>query len=179
MTKTIDLPDCDPKAFATFVDWLYEGRLSDRHKSEDLVDVWILADKIMVPNLQNDATDLLRVVHASTAVMISSEKTTAVFESGLDNTQLIKYIVDEVAYRLSTYPLSSPFSGDLEKALLVLDPKIMVRVVSRMRSYPQTASKGSQPCRDNSTKYHVWPQAGDLFAQLGPRARHSRMHRTR
>lgn len=66
------LPEDDPNAFCIFIDWLYEGFLHQRHKSEELVDVWILADKLMCPNLQDEALDLLKEAHKDLGITFAT-----------------------------------------------------------------------------------------------------------
>ena len=55
-TQTMDL-DADPKVFALFVNWVYcqtlEGPFDQAFKGEDYFYLWIMADRFLVPRLQN------------------------------------------------------------------------------------------------------------------------------
>jgi hypothetical protein len=62
-TQVLDLDDTDPTIFGIFVNWLYmqtiineEGQLPS---CENCINLWILADRLLVPKLQNDALTAL------------------------------------------------------------------------------------------------------------------------
>ncbi len=59
LTKTMTLEDATPVAFGQFVRWCYTRHLNEYDGSElsveTLIDLWLLADKAMVPKLQNEA----------------------------------------------------------------------------------------------------------------------------
>src|SRR5436853_4538728 len=56
-TKTVPLSDDDPDAFAEFLSWLYRDKIFETNKSPgwlELSKLWILADMLGVPTLQNE-----------------------------------------------------------------------------------------------------------------------------
>lgn len=60
------LEDMSPAAFGLFVNWLYTSQLADvEGKSaplEDLLDLWLFADKALVPSLQNQTIDAINTL---------------------------------------------------------------------------------------------------------------------
>ncbi|CAG8972088.1 hypothetical protein HYALB_00004954 [Hymenoscyphus albidus] len=65
-THTCHMEDVSPGAFALFVEWIYtqqipcDERLHYRKATENLVGLWLLADRCLVPKLQNQALVLDR-----------------------------------------------------------------------------------------------------------------------
>jgi len=63
MTKIMDFetPSCD--SFGLFVDWIYSQKLGDGEGelpcAKELVNLWVLADSILVPALQNKAMEAI------------------------------------------------------------------------------------------------------------------------
>jgi len=59
-TQTIDLEDVHPKVFALFVQWLHAQKALDNKAAEIcpgsliLSNLWILADRLLIPTLQNE-----------------------------------------------------------------------------------------------------------------------------
>lgn len=67
-TQELDLPDTDPSAFSILVDWLYTQRVTPIQSDGDenpeltrLIKLWILADRFLIPRLQNET---LAAMHA-------------------------------------------------------------------------------------------------------------------
>ena len=79
-SQKMDLEDTEPHVFGTFVNWLYsqdienaEGEVPD---DATLVNLWLLADKCLVPKLQNQvmrALDKRARDKASTSVVASDQ----------------------------------------------------------------------------------------------------------
>jgi hypothetical protein len=60
-TQTLDLEDTHPEVFGVFVQWLYTQQIIEPEESQRtlsqprrLMSLWILADKVLVPRLQNE-----------------------------------------------------------------------------------------------------------------------------
>ncbi|KAL3472853.1 hypothetical protein BJX99DRAFT_234761 [Aspergillus californicus] len=55
----ISLPDADPDVFAEIVSWMYQGQLHDeltyKGRLSFLLELWVLAEKFEIPDLQNQA----------------------------------------------------------------------------------------------------------------------------
>jgi hypothetical protein len=85
-TQRVELEDAPPAAFNMFVNWLYtqdivDGEL-DLPDSNNLIDLWILADRFIVPRLQNQAMELIldkkmRAGHISVKTHIRAYENTA------------------------------------------------------------------------------------------------------
>lgn len=61
-TQALDLDDTNPKVFSLFVTWLYTQQIKDggeKLKRKDMADMWMLADKVLVPQLQNQVMKVL------------------------------------------------------------------------------------------------------------------------
>lgn len=56
-TQVLELEDTEPRIFGIFVNWLYVQKITDEDgqlaSCSDCINLWILADKILVPSLQN------------------------------------------------------------------------------------------------------------------------------
>ncbi len=61
--KHLELEDADADAFGIFVNWLYTPNIADNEgqlpSCEELMSLWLLADFVLVPRLQNKATEKL------------------------------------------------------------------------------------------------------------------------
>lgn len=122
---TILLPKDNPRAFQVFVDWVYnKGKLDERrHMSDDLVEVWVLANKLGCPRLQDQAMTMLKTYHVKNR--LRQQKLILVQEAGLSDSQLMKYLIEEAGCRLSwdnssvTMLKRNPILKDLEWDLLV------------------------------------------------------------
>ena len=62
-TQTMEYPNTDPRVFGIFVEWIYTQTLGrDCYKAESasrIVELWILADHLLIPALQNLAIRVL------------------------------------------------------------------------------------------------------------------------
>jgi hypothetical protein len=65
-SKTLDLDDTHPTVFGIFVNWLYTRKIIDARGTRPsfavLLNVWILADRILVPSLKNQVMDIPRTL---------------------------------------------------------------------------------------------------------------------
>ncbi len=69
-TQVLDLDDTDPLVFGIFVNWLYTQTVVDEEgifpSCSDCINLWILADRLLVPSLQNQslaALDKARILY--------------------------------------------------------------------------------------------------------------------
>jgi hypothetical protein len=62
-TQSMNLEETSTEAFGIFVNWLYTQGIENSKKGlpccEALIDLWLLADLVLVPRLQNDAMEKL------------------------------------------------------------------------------------------------------------------------
>ncbi|CAG8976468.1 hypothetical protein HYALB_00008058 [Hymenoscyphus albidus] len=62
-SQTVHLEEMCPTAFSIFVNWLYCQRIERSNKEpllrENLLELWLLADRLNIPRLQNEAMSIL------------------------------------------------------------------------------------------------------------------------
>jgi len=120
-TQTYQLEDTSVEAVQLLVQWLYQQKLdlawvpdkiTWQERCLTLVELWVLADKLLIPRLQNEA---LREIHK----MAESEKKTPtrfskyVYKNTAPGSQLRRYFVDRCAWTLNckwiaTHPRQFP-----------------------------------------------------------------------
>ena len=79
-TQKYEMEDTSPDTFRVFVQWLYSQKLTHIHREEGFniysedhgarceketisrIELWVLAEKLLIPQLQNEAMTLLRSV---------------------------------------------------------------------------------------------------------------------
>lgn len=95
-TQELDLEETEPKTFGIFVNWLYTQQIVNEEgaipRSSTLIDLWILADKILVPSLQNQTLKLLEQCRKEDGRLSSSSFHRA-YESTTEDSPLRKYLV--------------------------------------------------------------------------------------
>jgi len=68
-----------PKIFSILAGWLYRQSLQntagENPNHKQLIKLWILADELLMPNLQNDAIALFHKISASQSIIPKSERT--------------------------------------------------------------------------------------------------------
>jgi hypothetical protein len=62
-TRTLDYDDTDPTVFSIFVQWLYTQQV-EGHSAKLLTELWVLADALLAPALQNQIMRVLCDVYA-------------------------------------------------------------------------------------------------------------------
>lgn len=81
-TLDLEVDDASPDAFAIFVNWLYTQRIEDTSKDSvrvsTLLELWILAGRLLIPKLQN-AT--LRMLDEARWNSFSSSRFVMVYEN--------------------------------------------------------------------------------------------------
>lgn len=95
--QQLDLEETDPKVFGIFVNWLYTQEIvaPDEYPatSSHLVRLWVLADRMLVPKLQDDALeefDKLRVEHR---LRLSGGTIQYIYDNTVDGSPLRRYVV--------------------------------------------------------------------------------------
>ncbi|TVY19562.1 hypothetical protein LARI1_G003406 [Lachnellula arida] len=108
-TQELDLPDTDPIVFGILVEWTYSQRVimpttrtcNDRFT---LMKLWVLADRCLIPRLQNDTLVCLEARRATLGWM----------PSPCDDT--FAYLYDNTAYRS---PLRHYFAHRFSNAMVI------------------------------------------------------------
>ena len=109
----MELEDIEPKIFGIFVNWLYVQKITDEEgqlaSCSDCINLWILADKILVPSLQNQALMSLEFDRSSG----SKERfASAIFHRVWDNTTeespLRAYLVEVMVRKPKRGEITTP-----------------------------------------------------------------------
>ena len=166
LAQEIDLPEANPAAFGVFVDWAYKGRICDDHNTETLlIDVWILADRIMCPDLQNKAIDLLKIYHSNNSLIFWS--LLQVQEVGLDDSKLMQYLVDLFASAFIVTPKNFDIAST-SPTFLRLKPQNFVKLMRQMQHFKDIKkSSPLWPTSITAPSYHVGTQAMHENGEIG------------
>ncbi|PVH71817.1 hypothetical protein DL98DRAFT_577183 [Cadophora sp. DSE1049] len=93
--QQVKLEETSPSVFGIFVNWLYTQTLvnksSEQPLSSHLFKLWILADKLLIPRLQNDILSMLEAARKSKG--LPSAVFGYVYENTTEESMLRKYIV--------------------------------------------------------------------------------------
>ncbi|KAK0112499.1 hypothetical protein ONS96_001735 [Cadophora gregata f. sp. sojae] len=94
--QSVQLEDTSPSIFGIFVNWLYTQTLinksSEQPLSSHLFKLWILADKMLIPRLQNDILSMLEEARKSKG--LPSAVFAYVYENTAEGSVLRRYIVE-------------------------------------------------------------------------------------
>lgn len=100
-TQTYHLKDDREKVVALLVEWIYTKDISssnDRGGYDDLVKLWILADKLCIPDLQNNVIDRLKEMDYKPAnVKALASQIGKLYCGTSDKSQLRNFAVAECA----------------------------------------------------------------------------------
>lgn len=106
----LDLEDVSPKVFEIFVNWLYTQTVflpgSKLPQIQDLMNLWIFADRLLIPRLQNHTLEAIDRVRLKSKTFPSSVFH-HVYEYTDKGSPLRRYIVD-VMSRGKANPLQYP-----------------------------------------------------------------------
>ena len=102
LTKTMTLEDTTPAAFGQFVHWCYATQLNDYDVSEPsvetLLDLWLLADKAMVPGLQNEVICAINN-HKDLSATLQTQDFMKIWEQTSHDSPLLEFLVLQLVYR--------------------------------------------------------------------------------
>ncbi|KAH7382019.1 hypothetical protein BKA64DRAFT_218554 [Cadophora sp. MPI-SDFR-AT-0126] len=127
-TQEVDLTDTPPFIFGTFVNWLYTQKIINRSgklpSCISLSALWILADKLLVPSLQNQALSALNARRVLDGTRLDSSMFNHVYENTASDSPLRRYIVDSCS-KGSRGPIMT-----LEN----YPPRLLVDIINEMRA---------------------------------------------
>lgn len=111
-SQTLNLEDASPSAFAIFVNWLYTQRIeepnSDKLTMSNLLELWLLADRILIPRLQNET---LAILNKARYEHYSGGKFKRVYDNTHEGSPLREYLVSLAGTKCGAnikYPESYP-----------------------------------------------------------------------
>ena len=130
-SKEVSYPDTTTPAFGLFIQWLYTQSLSDIEGSKpsvnDLIEVWFLADAILVPSLQNKA--LLAInEHRQKAAQFITQDFHRIYERTDKENLLRKFLIDQCAAALKE--IANPQNFPHEMLVDLYAAAIRVRNIS-------------------------------------------------
>jgi hypothetical protein len=101
-SQTMDLEDIDPAVFALFVNWLYAQKvLSDQEDDQPslphLISLWMLADRFLVPKLQNQALIAYDRTRVALNQRPASRTVGHIYKNTSPDSLLRKYIIQILA----------------------------------------------------------------------------------
>jgi hypothetical protein len=105
-TQTYELKDITPGTFSLLVQWLYTQKLDYDNGSNgvtgpDLVRLWVLADRLLLPRLQNAAMNLVEVILMTKNIIpIPLHMLSYIYKNTLDDIPLRRFFVDVCASNL-------------------------------------------------------------------------------
>ncbi|KPI41018.1 uncharacterized protein AB675_8147 [Cyphellophora attinorum] len=147
------LEEYTSEAFSIFVDWLYVGFLKPSHKSDDLVDVWILAHYIGCTQLVDETLDLLKEHHDDGDMLIDGIEDLQ--KAGHENSKLMQYLVEELAYRLAhDFNGTSKKSFDKSPSAKRLAWAVHMRLMEQLAAYSSDTNRAAPSTMQDCT-FHV------------------------
>ena len=89
-TQTYKLEDVQVATFEQFVNWLYSKKLEINEEDPDLTltKLWVLADKFLIPGLQNDTVRKLDAYYKEDAITLDAETLHYVYKHTAENSPL-------------------------------------------------------------------------------------------
>ena len=155
----VKLDDCDTRAFAYFVKFLYNGKLDASDHSTFMVDVYVLADRLLCMGLKNNAVDALRCHVVGTALQ-STKEITQLIHAGLPQSKMTDYLLDELAQSMKGKADYVPDANNQEwKDFVGLDAGVTTQLMLRLLE--GKPKKGPRPDLLEGCKYHDHGAAGD------------------
>ena len=97
-TQSIDIDDVRPAVFGLFVNWLYTQKVThdeDNATMRNLVDLWILGDRYLVPRLQNQTLVALDQRRVKSREMIGIYN--RLYEETFEGSPLRRYVAQMTA----------------------------------------------------------------------------------
>ena len=147
------ITDVSPRIFGMMVNWLYTQEITDEKGNPPScrlsVELWILADRFMMPALQNCAIEALNQARIQGS-SVSADLVKRIYDNTTEGSPLRAYIVDV-------------FVKDTTGGLRDNDPpQFMVDVVNEMRALARASKKRKaeetpkwQPSAKHMKMYHV------------------------
>ncbi|TAQ87867.1 hypothetical protein B7494_g3805 [Chlorociboria aeruginascens] len=129
--------DATPEAFGLFVSWIYSKSIRGPNNEDpslaDLIDLWILAGNIQIPELQNVAIVDIR----KSGPLLNAEKLRYVYASTSLDSHLRRFLVDQLVRRVPFQQFASLLSHPGLPSQLLVDLVIAARKIIPDASLPE------------------------------------------
>jgi len=110
----VTLKNDDPGTFSRFNGWLYTGVLlgEEEMKVKDsytpLIDLYLFAEKMMMPSLENDVIDAMLRLAEESDCSLDSEQIQKLWDGTGPSSKLRKFAVDQHVYWMSNLDVLGP-----------------------------------------------------------------------
>lgn len=152
-TNELSLPDDDPEGFRCFVDWLYTGKLTDNYDRAQLVRAWIVADKLMCPDMKNLIVDNMQPIAAAEDIPCLCFKIVA--DHDAENSKIMDCIMSFAAYACSHHWEEA--QKFLEYFFSKFSAHVAYRMVAKVREY-DLDKKAVPPEKVDTCEWHEHEQ---------------------
>jgi hypothetical protein len=162
-TGETTLPETDPKTFTNFIKWLYTGDMASSASAADvmgeMVDAYILGDRLVCPNFQNRAIDLFQAVARVTACdrsTIIRAVTNAPTES-----KLLLYLAKQITYEVSEQVYTTDVGSAEWREMISISVDFTNQVMLEMEAWARNKDTVRfDPSHEESCR-HVHPDGKD------------------
>ena len=104
-TNNLIIKEHHPAVFGTLLNWIFTQRLEDLNgelpKAKTLIRLWVLADKLLVPELQNLVIDAINK-RVELNGYVQDNMCSYIYENTVKGSQLRRLLVSHVAWRLKS-----------------------------------------------------------------------------
>ena len=128
-SKSMSLEDTTVAAFGIFQNWVYTQSLPPECTVKDLVDAWILSDRVLVPALQDDLVDALDK-HPNKAEDLKRLDYEKIWQDTEKDGTLRRFLVTQFANFVTKLPTSH---GGEEGNKFTFPVEMMVEIFNSMR----------------------------------------------
>ena len=145
------MPTDDPEFFGYVTNWFYGQPL---HLTEegpeplDLINLYIMADRLILPNIKNQIVDTLRAYFARKSVMYITMG--RLITADLQESKAMAYLVDEAGLDLSKM-YKKVWDVNHPTELCALDADVVKRIMDR---WSATTSLSREQARREGCYYH-------------------------
>lgn len=152
-TQEMDIDEVEPRIFGIFVTWLYSQTIKDEDGNipapEKIVRLWIFADRILCPRLQNQAIvalDAARIQYGPFTYAVPK----LVYDGTPTGSPLRQYLVDYSVSNTNPLGKTDPLPNQL-----LLDMLIATRSLLRQRMSVEERRKSWTPSYEQLMLYAV------------------------
>jgi hypothetical protein len=170
-TGETKLPETDPKTFTNFVKWLYTGDMAPFARGADvmgdMVDAYILGDRLVCPNFQNRAIDLFQVaarVKPCDHSTIIRAVTNAPTES-----KLLLYLAKQITYEVSVQVYTTLVGSAEWREMISISVDFTNEVMLEMEAWARNKDTVRvDPSIEEGCRWHVHPDGKDRKCDRSP-----------
>lgn len=141
-SETMNLPDDDPKAFSSFIRWLYTGTVEHDPDTLPLSQAWMLAKKLECPAFSDKALLELIEYHGKDRVYLKPSIIQFAYKNSPQGSKIRNWALDEFLWAASIDACHNFDDSDM-KDLMELDGwgVDLMRAMKRLGSEPPTSPR--------------------------------------